>query len=107
MGWMWSIKKSSAPFPGKPWSQRSICDHDILKPQWESCMETPIAVEKEGSTHPRALQELAAVLTEPPSLTAQQSWLRGEVPVDWRPATVTPFNKKGWKDDQGTTALSA
>ncbi|KAK4816775.1 hypothetical protein QYF61_022887 [Mycteria americana] len=30
-----------------------------------------------------------------------QSWLTGEVPVDWRLANVTPIFKKGWKEDPG------
>ncbi|KAK4813205.1 hypothetical protein QYF61_018006 [Mycteria americana] len=31
----------------------------------------------------------------------KQSWLTGEVPVDWRSANVTPIYKKGWKEDPG------
>ncbi|KAK4831266.1 hypothetical protein QYF61_016736 [Mycteria americana] len=34
--------------------------------------------------HPRVLKELAEVLTKPLSIIYQQSWLTGEVPVDWR-----------------------
>ncbi|KAK4823892.1 hypothetical protein QYF61_007957 [Mycteria americana] len=36
--------------------------------------------------HPRVLKELAEVLTKPFSIIYQQSWLTGEVPVDWRTA---------------------
>ncbi|KAK4827130.1 LOW QUALITY PROTEIN: hypothetical protein QYF61_014524 [Mycteria americana] len=39
--------------------------------------------------HPRVLRELA------------ESWLTGEVPVDWRLANVTPIYKKGRKEDPG------
>ncbi|PKU31106.1 rna-directed dna polymerase from mobile element jockey-like [Limosa lapponica baueri] len=49
--------------------------------------------------HPRALRELAEVLTEPLSIISQQSWQTGEAPVDWRLANVTPIHKKGQKDD--------
>ncbi|KAK4817083.1 LOW QUALITY PROTEIN: hypothetical protein QYF61_027914 [Mycteria americana] len=49
--------------------------------------------------HPRVLRELAEVLTKPLSILYQQSWLRGEVPVDWRLAHVTPIYRKGWKED--------
>ena len=49
--------------------------------------------------HPRVLRELAEVLTEPLSIIYQQSWLTGEVPVDWRLANVMPIYKKGWKAD--------
>ncbi|KAK4816186.1 hypothetical protein QYF61_012476 [Mycteria americana] len=51
--------------------------------------------------HPRVLKELADVLTKPLSVIYQQSWLTGEVPVDWRLANVTPIYKKGWKEDLG------
>ncbi|KAK4819910.1 hypothetical protein QYF61_014645 [Mycteria americana] len=32
---------------------------------------------------------------------AEQSWLTGEVPADWRLANVTPISKKGQKEDLG------
>ncbi|KAK4820725.1 hypothetical protein QYF61_004390 [Mycteria americana] len=51
--------------------------------------------------HPRVLRELAEVLTEPLSILYQQSWLTGEVPVDWRLANVMPIYKKGQKEDPG------
>ncbi|KFQ28047.1 hypothetical protein N332_10881, partial [Mesitornis unicolor] len=47
--------------------------------------------------HPRVLRELA----EPLSIIYQQSWLTGEVPVDWRLANVTSIYKKGRKEDPG------
>ncbi|GAB0206375.1 mitochondrial enolase superfamily member 1 [Grus japonensis] len=52
-------------------------------------------------THPRVLRELAEVLTKPLSIIYQQSWLTGEVPVDWRLANVMPIHRKGWKEDLG------
>ncbi|KAF1590602.1 UNVERIFIED_CONTAM: hypothetical protein FQV16_0005669, partial [Eudyptes robustus] len=51
--------------------------------------------------HPRVLRELAEVLTKPLSTLYQQSWLTGQVPVDWRLANVTPIYKKGRKEDPG------
>ncbi|KAK4827164.1 hypothetical protein QYF61_015118 [Mycteria americana] len=51
--------------------------------------------------HPRVPRELAAVLTKPLSILYQQSWLSGEVPVDWRLANTTPIYKKGQKEDLG------
>ncbi|KAK4830123.1 hypothetical protein QYF61_008550 [Mycteria americana] len=51
--------------------------------------------------HPSVLRELAEVLTKPLSILYQQSWLTGEVPVDWRLANVTPIYKKGQKEDPG------
>ncbi|GAB0209550.1 hypothetical protein GRJ2_003420700 [Grus japonensis] len=51
--------------------------------------------------HPRELKEMAEVLTKPLSTIYQQSWLTGEVPVDWRLANVMSIHKKGWKEDPG------
>ncbi|GAB0183609.1 mitochondrial enolase superfamily member 1 [Grus japonensis] len=51
--------------------------------------------------HPRVLRKLAEVLTKPLSTIYQQSWLTGEVPVDWRLANVMSIHKKGWKEDLG------
>ncbi|KAJ7411360.1 RNA-directed DNA polymerase from mobile element jockey-like protein [Willisornis vidua] len=43
--------------------------------------------------------ELAEELAKPLSIIYQQSWLSGEVPVDWKLANVTPIHKKGCKED--------
>ena len=51
--------------------------------------------------HPRVLKELAGLLAKPLSSIYQQSWLTGEVPTDWKLASVTPIYKKGRKDDPG------
>ncbi|GAB0206903.1 mitochondrial enolase superfamily member 1 [Grus japonensis] len=51
--------------------------------------------------HLRVLRELAEELAKPLSIIYQQSWLTGEVPVDWRLANVTSIYKKGWKEDPG------
>ncbi|KAK4817892.1 LOW QUALITY PROTEIN: hypothetical protein QYF61_002061 [Mycteria americana] len=49
--------------------------------------------------HPRVLRELVEELAKPLSSIYQQSWLTGEVPDDWRLASVTPIQRKGWKED--------
>uniref|UniRef100_A0A493SUA9 Reverse transcriptase domain-containing protein n=1 Tax=Anas platyrhynchos platyrhynchos TaxID=8840 RepID=A0A493SUA9_ANAPP len=51
--------------------------------------------------HPRVLRDLAEELAKPLSIIYQQSWLSGEVPVDWRLANVTPIYKKGRRADLG------
>jgi len=44
--------------------------------------------------HPQVLRELAGVISEPLFTIYQSSWLSGEVPEDWRLASVTPIYKK-------------
>ncbi|KAJ7403710.1 rna-directed dna polymerase from mobile element jockey-like [Willisornis vidua] len=51
--------------------------------------------------HPRILEELADVITKPLSITFEQSWEYGEVPVDRRMANVVLFSKKGKKENPG------
>jgi len=45
--------------------------------------------------HPRVLKKLVDVLAKPLSTIDQQSWLTGEVPIDWKLANVMPIYKKG------------
>ncbi|GAB0177331.1 mitochondrial enolase superfamily member 1 [Grus japonensis] len=54
-----------------------------------------------GGIHPWVLREVVKVLTKPFSIIYQQSWLTGEVPLDWRLANVMPIYKKGRKEDLG------
>ena len=56
--------------------------------------------------HPRVLRELAEVLAESLSIIYQQSWLTGEVPVDWRLASVVPSTRRARRRIWGTTGLS-
>ncbi|KAK4806922.1 hypothetical protein QYF61_012643 [Mycteria americana] len=51
--------------------------------------------------HPRVLRELVEVLTKPLCIIYQQSWLTGEVPVDWTLANMMPIYKKGRKEGPG------
>uniref|UniRef100_A0A8B9TYB9 Reverse transcriptase domain-containing protein n=1 Tax=Anas zonorhyncha TaxID=75864 RepID=A0A8B9TYB9_9AVES len=44
--------------------------------------------------HPRILRELAEELAKSLSIIYRQSWLLGEVPVDWQLANVMPIYKK-------------
>ncbi|KGL73426.1 RNA-directed DNA polymerase from mobile element jockey, partial [Tinamus guttatus] len=48
--------------------------------------------------HPRVLRELAEVIAKPLSIIFERSWRTGEVPEDWKKASVTPVFKKGKKD---------
>ena len=47
--------------------------------------------------HPRILHEMADVLSVPLAIIFQTSLERGELPLDWRSANVTPIFKKGNK----------
>ncbi|KAK4818042.1 hypothetical protein QYF61_004569 [Mycteria americana] len=51
--------------------------------------------------HPRVLRDLAEELAKPLSIIYQQSSLTGEVPDNWRLASVTPIYKKDRKKDLG------
>jgi len=51
--------------------------------------------------HPRVLRELADVIAELLSIIFERSWRTGEVPEDWRKASVTPVCKKGKNEDPG------
>ncbi|RMC11957.1 hypothetical protein DUI87_11087 [Hirundo rustica rustica] len=51
--------------------------------------------------HPRVMREVADDLGKPLSIIYQQSWLTGEVPDDWKLASVTPIHKKGGREDPG------
>ena len=51
--------------------------------------------------HPRVLRELVDVIAEPLSIIFERSWRTGEVPEDWRKASVTPVFKKDKKEDPG------
>ena len=51
--------------------------------------------------HLRVLRELVEVIAEPLSIIYQHSLLTGEVPEDWRLASVTLIYKKCCKEDLG------
>ncbi|RMB97888.1 hypothetical protein DUI87_25366 [Hirundo rustica rustica] len=52
--------------------------------------------------HPRVMREMADELVKLLSIVYQQPWLAGEVPDDWKLASVTPIHKKGGREDPGT-----
>ena len=51
--------------------------------------------------HPRILRELADILATPIQILFSTSLTKGEVPSQWREATVVPIFKKGDKTDPG------
>ncbi|PKU45439.1 rna-directed dna polymerase from mobile element jockey-like [Limosa lapponica baueri] len=55
--------------------------------------------------HPRVLRELAEAIAGPLSIIFEKSWKTGEVPEDWRKASVTPVFEKGKKEDLGNYRL--
>jgi len=56
------------------------------------------SVEADG-IHLRVLKQLADVLAKPLSISYHQSWLTGEVSVDWKLADVMPIYKRDQKED--------
>jgi len=65
-----------------------------------SNMDAPKSMGANGM-HPQVLRELADVIAEPLSIVFERSWRTGEVPEDWRKASVTPVFKKSKKEDPG------
>ncbi|KAF7244268.1 RNA-directed DNA polymerase from mobile element jockey [Varanus komodoensis] len=55
--------------------------------------------------HPRVLRELAGVLSRPVASIFETTWRTGEVPEDWRVASVVPIFKKGSRKDMGNYRL--
>jgi len=90
-----------------------ICGKSAGSPQlcwriWWRCWLTPIQPRAEHPqihgprwNAPTRLRELADVIAEPLSIIFDRSWRTGEVPKDWRKASVTPIFKKGKKEDPG------
>ena len=48
---------------------------------------------------PRVLRELAEMISEPLSIIFDMSWRTGEVPEDWRIASVTVVIRKDQKEN--------
>ncbi|KFV78519.1 RNA-directed DNA polymerase from mobile element jockey, partial [Struthio camelus australis] len=51
--------------------------------------------------HPRVLRKLADIIARPLSIIFERSWRSGEVPEDWKKASVTPAFQKGKKEEPG------
>lgn len=51
--------------------------------------------------HPRVLKELAGVVTGSLLIICQRSWQSGEVPMDWKLASIIPIYKKDMRKDPG------
>ena len=49
--------------------------------------------------YPRVLRELAEVIAKPFSIIFERSWRTGEVPEDWRIASVTVVIRKDQKEN--------
>ena len=49
--------------------------------------------------HPQVLRELAEVIAKLHSIIFERCWRMGEVPEDWRKASVTPVFKKVKKEE--------
>ena len=56
--------------------------------------------------HPRVLKELGNVIVGPLAIIFQWSWESGEVPVNWKLATVVPVFRKGKEDPDNYMLVS-
>lgn len=72
--------------------------HDGLGEQWvKENLNNPDMFKSTGPNgrHPRVLNELAEVITEPLDIIFENSWRTDEVPEDWKRAYLEPSFKKG------------
>ncbi|KAF4801364.1 hypothetical protein TURU_035746 [Turdus rufiventris] len=76
-----------------------IKEETVRKPL--KCLDIHTSMGPDG-IHPRVMRKLSDELAKPLSIIYQQSWLTGEVPDDWKLASVTPIHKKGGKEDSGS-----
>lgn len=51
--------------------------------------------------HPTVLKDLADVVVKSLTIILENSWLLGQVLGDWKKRNITPFSKKGRKEDVG------
>ena len=57
--------------------------------------------------HLRVLKELVDVTAGPLTIIYERSWEYGEIPADWKLASVTPVCKKGVREDPGNYKLDS
>jgi len=90
-----------------PEVREQACRKDDLPLVEEDCMRDHLsnldAHKSMGpdGMHPGVLRELTDVIAEPLSIISERSWRTGEVPEDWKKASITPVFKKGKKEDPG------
>lgn len=49
----------------------------------------------------QVLRKLAGIMVRPVLTVFENSWLLWEVPEDWKRPKVTPFSRRGKKEDLG------
>ena len=76
-----------------------IIDEEIVKKKLLKLNSTKSA--GPGGFHPRVLAETAGLIAKPLSIIFRKSLDEGNLPMDWKVATVIPIHKKGNKKQPG------
>ncbi|RMB95383.1 hypothetical protein DUI87_28371 [Hirundo rustica rustica] len=78
---------------------RAAANTPVMKPAAKLEPEPELAAKPDNRIHPKMMRELADEFAKLLSIIHQQSWLTGELPDDWKVASVMSIHKK--MDGQG------
>jgi len=86
---------------GKVWSKEEVpsVEKDEVR-EYLHNLDIHKSMDADGM-HPRVPSELADIAARPLLIISEQSWQLGEVPKDWRKASITPVSRKFRKEDPG------
>ncbi|PKU40658.1 poly rna polymerase gld2 isoform x1 [Limosa lapponica baueri] len=95
-----TVVNQAVPLPGErrysfPGSVQSPLLRRHQEPDLTGCWSGP------DGMHPQVLSDLVDGIAKTLFIIFERSWITGEVPQDWRKASVAPVFKKGVKEDPG------